>query len=263
MPIDLNTHTVDSLTERVKRMKPGQSIISNDGQTIRRRQNSSGYECGVGRGGFGARRKNTPQEAAEDMMSASARHRHEQALGGATSHATIQEALDSLREDPKARPGPSPAVQALRAITRNTRISSYKTRAQRAREALAKGDIARAVLNLEAIAEHAANYGRLEDIDRARAAISAVREHHELDQSLAREELLRSTKIELRVVGSNHHVFRDGKDVTGPLSRDQAERRRDFLVRKATTQEGVQEIQNEIDGIPNVVRHADESQSAA
>jgi hypothetical protein len=237
-------------------MRPGQSLVSNDGQVVRRRPNSSGFDCGVGRGGFGNRRKNGPVEAAEDMMSMSARHTDPKSLGGATSHDSVDEALESLRTSTDARPGPSPAMAALRAITRGASEHSYKIRAQRAREALGKGDIAEAIRHLEAISDHATNYGRMADIDKAKAAIEAVREFHELDKRLAREETLRTTHIELRTIGSQHHVFKDGRDATGPLSREEAERRRDFLVRKAQREQGVEEIDNEIAGRPNVARTA-------
>lgn len=256
MPIDLNTYTVETLTERIKRMQPGQSLVSNDGQVVRRRPNTSGFDCGVGRGGFGNRRKNAPHEAAVDMMSYSARHTDPKSLGGATCHESIEEALESLRVTSDARPGPSPAMAALRAISRGASVHSYKIRAQRAREALGKGDISEAVRHLEAISDHATTHGKMEDIDKARAAISAVREHHEMDKRLAREEVLRTTHIELRTVGTQHHVLKNGNDVTGPLSRSEAERRRDFLVRKATREEGVAEIDNEIAGRPNLARTA-------
>lgn len=262
MPIDLNTYTVDKLTERIGRLKPGQALVSNDGQVVRRRPNSSGYDCGVGRGGFGNRKKNSPPDAAEDMMINSARHTDPKSLGGAESYETVQDALDSLREDPKARPGPSPAIKALRAIMRDTEVPSYRIRAERAKEALRAGNIAEALRNLEAITEHATTHGRMEDIDRARSAIQDVREHHELNQRLAREDVLRETKVELRTIGIGHHVFRNGVDVTGALPRPEAERRRDFLVRKAQREEGVQEIDNEIAGIPNVKRPANTQEAA-
>lgn len=256
MPTDLNSYTVETLTERIKKLRPGQALVSNDGQIVRRRPNSSGYDCGVGRGGFGNRKKNSPHDAAEDMMIYSAKHDDPRSLGGAVRHESVEEAIESLRVSPDARPGPSPAIAALKKITREASMHSYKIRAQRAREALGRGDITEAVRNLEAIADHASTHGSMDDIDRARAAISAVREHHELDQTLAREEVLRSTKIELRAKGVNHHVFRNGSDVTGPLPRAEAERRRDFLVRSASREEGVEEIDNEIAGRPNLVRTA-------
>lgn len=259
MPIDLNTYTVETLTERIRQLRPGQSIVSNDGQVVRRRPNSSGYDCGVGRGGFGNRKRNSPHDAAEDMMSTSARHTDPKSLGGPTAHESIEEALESLRTTPDARPGPSPALAALRDINRNASLHAYKIRAQRAREALKRGDITEAVRNLEAIKDHAIDHGAMDDIDRATEAIGLVREHHELDKKLAHDAAARSTRIEIRTRGTDHYVYRDGSDATGPLTRAEAERRRDFLVRNATRQEGVREIDNEIAGIPNVVRRTDEN----
>lgn len=259
MPTDLNTFTVETLTQRVLALKPGQALVSNDGQIVRRRHNSSGFDCGVGRGGFARSKKNSASEAAEDMMMRSARYQHPQALGGSTAHESVEEALESLRVDTSARSGPSPAVSALRSISKRGSVHSYKIRAQRAREALGRGDITEAVRNLEAIQDHAVGQGRMEDAERARTAIDAVREHHELDKRLAREEVLRETQIQLRTVGTQHHVYRDGADVYGPLSRQEAEQRRDFLVRKVSREEGVQEIENELAGIPNTVRKAEDA----
>lgn len=256
MPLDLNAHNLDSLTQEVQKLLPSQAIITSDGLVIRRRPNTIGFDCGIGRGGHGGRRFNTAGEAAEFTMSKSAAYEHPKALGGVTRFDDVDAAIESVRRGEATPAGPSPAVKALRKLASKTNMSSYRTRAQKARDFLAKGDINRAVRQLEAILEHAANHGNLKDIERAEAALADIKEHHDYTPDVPQ---LFHTKLEVVTHGAQHYVYKNGKPATGPLTRSEAEARRGFLAREAARAEDVQAIDNEIAGRPTLVARAEEA----
>lgn len=260
MPLDLNTYDLDSLTDKVHQLRPGQAAVSNDGMIIRRRQNSSGFDCGVGRGGHAHSKKNTAIEAAEYMLGASARFAHPKALGGMTQFSSVDAAIESVRRGETTSTGPSPAVQALRTVASKAGLHSYRIRAQRARDALAKGNIASAVRNLEAIVEHAQNTGRQEDVRRAQAALNTVHDNHDFDAEIPK---LMATKIEIKTIGDHHYVYQNGTQMAGPLVRREAESRLGFLTRKAAKEEDIATINKELAGEAVLVSEAEQEEDAA
>ena len=255
MPLDLNTFDLEKLTERVAALLPGQSLMSNDGLIIRRRANTTGFDTGIGAGGYGSKRINTAALAAEDMLTRSAKYEHPSALGGAQSFLDYDTAIQSVRKGEATPSGPSPAVKALRAVSTKATLASYRTRAQKARTALAKGDVATALRNLEAIVQHAHGNGNTNDAKRAETALSSIRDNHDFDSVIP---VLQHTKIEIRTIGSDHFVYRNGRQVTEALTRQEAQNRRKFLARKAAQEEDTEAIDNEINGVPNLVKAASE-----
>lgn len=254
MPYNLNQHDISSLASELAKLRPGRAAVSMDGVVVRRRMTSSGFDCGVGQGGRPLKRNMTPEDAAEYMLTASARHSHPSALGGGQKFDTPDEAIRSVRRGEAKPSGPSPTVLALRAVANKASLPSYKTRAQRARDALAKGEVGRAVRSLEAIVEHAGNNGRLKDVERAEAALKTVRENHDYEPGIPQ---LTSTKIVVKVKGKDHYVYQNGKSVTPGLTRQEAEKRRAFLSRQAARAEDAQNIDKEIAGEAIVVSRAE------
>lgn len=259
MPIDLNKHDLKSFTDRVQALPPGRALVTDDGLVVRRLPRSSGYECGVGRGGFGHHRANTAHEAAEFTLVTSAKLEDPTSLGGKTSFKDYEVAIESVRKGEALPTGPSPAVKALRRVAVKAGLHSYRVRAQQARDALAKGNVDGAVRQMEAIIEHAGNNGRLKDVERAQEALNTIYDHHDFVGELPQ---LTSSKIEVRTIGTKHHVFKDGNDVTGPMERQDAEKRRDFLTKQAARREAVAAIDREISELPESLRRDDEPAAA-
>lgn len=258
MPLDLNTFTQGKLTEEVAKLRPGQSLMSSDGLIIRRRPTTSGYDCGIGLGGYGSLRCRTAREAADDLLARSARHVHPKALGGEKKFTDIESAffeIGQVREDRQVEPEEevpqTPALIALRSVASKAGLHSYRIRARRAREALTKDDPATAVRHLEAIIEHAQVNGSAQDVHRAKEALAAVRLHHEYDVPPPK---LEKAKIEVRVVDGQHFVYRGGREVSVGLTEAEASSRAFYMAQQAERESGAQAIDNEIAGVPNLVR---------
>lgn len=256
MPLDLNQYNLEKLTEEIKKLRPSQALVSNDGIIVRRRHNSSGYDCGVGQGGHSSRKMNSASDAAEVMLALSANYTHPEALGGEEKYDDIETAIESVRRGDSRQSGPSPALKSIRAFSRNATLASYRNRAQQARKLLSQGKVWEAVRQIEAVIQHAGQKGSLEDVERAETALQAIRENHEYEPGVP---TLSRTKLEIRTRGTEHFVYQDGKPATQGMTRSDAEARKSFMAREAAREEELANIESEIAGKPIVVERAEEA----
>lgn len=250
MPLDLNTIEPEELADRVAHLPNGHAIMTCDGLVVRKPLTAPGYDCGVGAGGYGQRRARTIDEAVDYLFRSSAAATHPESLGGATSYNDYEKAMEDVRKGTAEAPGPSPALKALRRLVNNADLHSYRTRAEMARDALRKGDIAKAVRQVEAILQHASDNGRAKDVERASVALRAIADHHEIGSY----DVKTTAKIEIRPREGQHYVFQDGVQKAGPLNRGDAEAFKRFLEREAVKIEDQQAIQRELEEEPTALR---------
>jgi hypothetical protein len=142
-------------------------------------------------------------------------------------------------------------------MSRGVSLSSYRARAQQARKLLADGKVYEAVRQIEAVLQHAGSHGSVKDVERAEAALEAIREHHEYEKGVP---TLTHTKIEIRTHGNEHFIYQDGRQIYPMgMTRSEAEARRSFLARNAALEEDVNNIDREIAGKPIVIERAEEA----
>lgn len=257
MLVDLNEHTEETLTDLIRGLRPSQAMRTKDGLVVRRRQNSSGYDLGVGPGGHGARKRNGPREAAGDLLKQSAGLTLGDSLGGEDSFPSAEAAFEAIEKGKATPAGPSPAVKALRRVASRSTLHSYRTRAESAQKALAKGDVATAVRHLEAIVEHAGTNGKFKDVTRAQEALETLTSNH--DYKFNPGELRTSVRIVSRDGG--HIVYVGGNPVTAALGRREAEARKSYHERRLAREQDVDDINKEISELPSAL--SDETGQAA
>jgi hypothetical protein len=251
VPLDLNQFDLESLTEEVSKLRPGQSLMSNCGQVVRRRPNTSGYDCGVGLGGYGSRRAWKARDAAEYMMIKSAQYTDARALGGDIAYPTIEAAIEAVVKGNAQPAGPSPALRALRKLTNSVGLHSYRIRAQKARESLSKGNIADAAAHIEAIKSHAGENGRVKDVMRAEEALKSINTHHEYDTAPI---TARDTHVVIAPRDGKFDVIQNGTPKNTGMTRSEAEAFKRFLERNAGRAEAIADIDKEEKDLPDALR---------
>lgn len=246
MPLDLNTVDVEELTRRIDELPGGRGIMTEDGLVVRRPLTAPGFDCGVGAGGYGERKARTSREAAEYLLSISAKASHPHSLGGDTSYGSYEKAIEDVRRGKAEPAGPSPALKALRRLANNADLHSYRTRAMMAREALREGNVAKAVRQVEAILQHAGDNGRIKDVERAAAALKAIQEHHEVTSA----DVTTDRRIEVRPREGKFYVYKDGVLKGDYTQRGEADAFKRFLEREAARAEDQAAIRREVEEDP-------------